>query len=135
MSLYSVSVIEDLTDVDFEKLVIVVLRQGLLQSRAESHGECVVCVKGTRHEFGGSKVAKAEDRGHKEIIMRSNRLTKASIIPAYLVLCKRLIGEVMCKSYHDLDLSKAARNLKNLADVFHLSQNYEQACGIAGGRV
>jgi hypothetical protein len=88
MGLYSVSVIEDLADVDFEELVIVVFRQCPLQSRAESHGECVVCVKGARHEFGGSKVAKAEDRGHKEIIMRSKRLTKASIIPAYLVLCK-----------------------------------------------
>jgi hypothetical protein len=88
MSLYSVSVIEDLSNVDFEKLVIVVLRQGPLQSRAESHGECVVRVKGARHRFEGSKVAKAEDRGHKEIIMRSKKLTKASIIPAHLVLCK-----------------------------------------------
>jgi hypothetical protein len=33
MSLYSVSVIEDLANVDFEELVIVVLRQGSLQSR------------------------------------------------------------------------------------------------------
>jgi hypothetical protein len=79
MSLYSVSIIEDLANVDFEELVIVVLRQGSLQSRAQSHGEYVVdAVIAQKMMLEEGKSQKAQE----EIIMRSNELTKASIIPA-----------------------------------------------------
>jgi hypothetical protein len=64
MSLYSVSIIEDLANVDFEELVIVVLRQGSLQSRAQSHGEYVVdavIAQKMMLEEGKSRKQKIED--------------------------------------------------------------------------
>lgn len=68
MSLDSVPIQEDLANLDFEELVVVVFRQGSLQQRSESHGERGMCGKSADDQIEGSKVAKAEDQGDEELM-------------------------------------------------------------------
>jgi hypothetical protein len=92
MSLNSVSIVKDLTDLDFEKLVVVVLRQGSLQQRPESHGDCSMCAKSAEDEVEESKSRKQMVDDTKN----SNNKTNKSLPHTCLVWCKRsTIGEVM----------------------------------------
>lgn len=67
MSLDSIPIQENLANLDFEELVIVVLCQGSLQQRTESHGECGMYGRSTMMKMKEAKSRK-QDQGHKEFM-------------------------------------------------------------------